>query len=292
MRHVSSIEVVCLCGCGYYSLSLFPGEINMGLADTLQREMDSKRATAALRPRVFERPQDVVEFLEGVTQNSPTSVALDMYIALREPFHGSLILWLGGEGVATLTAEQKAVLPTLSFDEKAKKRFRMSLWTKNKRSLDTDDINDIPDGSEIYIERVTVAKLFVASEQTANLAEGNASRVELVTKRGTDSEDTLSKPKDNCSAVEIDNGDTACADGSMQGTSLHADDEDERAAFDVADGDIAGGDDGTLTKANGEDESTADNGDDTAGSVGKIMNVPSKSKAKGMAKKKPRIERD
>ncbi|KAE9004240.1 hypothetical protein PR001_g17770 [Phytophthora rubi] len=125
----------------------------MGLADALQREIDSKRASAALRPRVFERPQDVVDFLEGVTQNPPTPVALDMYIAFREPFHGGLILWLGDEEVATLTAEQKAALPTLSFDEKAKNFFRLSLWTKNKRSLDADDINDIPDGAEIYIER-------------------------------------------------------------------------------------------------------------------------------------------
>ncbi|GMF23221.1 unnamed protein product [Phytophthora fragariaefolia] len=185
---------------------------------------------------------------------------------------------------------------------------------ENKQSLDTDDINDIPDGSEIYIKRVTGAKLFVASEQAAKLAEGNTSGVELLTKLDdddsetdatgrhapansqgsweTDSEDTLSKPKDNGSVVEIDNGDTACADGSMQGTSLHADDEYERAAFDVVDGDIAVGDDVTLANANGEDEGTADNGDDTAGSVGKIMNVPSKSKAKGKAKKKPRIERD
>ncbi|KAE8955195.1 hypothetical protein PR002_g31851, partial [Phytophthora rubi] len=81
----------------------------------------------------------------------------------------------------------------------------------------------------------------------------------------TDNEDTLSKPKDNCAAVEIDNGYTACADG---------------------------GDDGTLAKANGEDKGTVENGDDTAGGVGKIMNAPSKSKAKGKAKKKPRIERD
>lgn len=145
-----------------------------------------------------------------------------MYIAFREPFHGGLILWLGDEEVATPTAKQKAALPTLSFDEKAKNFFRLSLWTKNKRPLHADDIDDIPDGAEIYIERVTGAKLFVASEQTAKLAEGNASRVELVTKvddddsetdgtgrhapansQGsgeTDNEDTLSKPKDNCAA--------------------------------------------------------------------------------------------
>ncbi|OWZ03748.1 hypothetical protein PHMEG_00024465 [Phytophthora megakarya] len=100
------------------------------------------------------------------------------------------------------------LLQHLPFAEKGKHLFRLSLWSKTKRALDTIDIADIQDGEEIYVERVTGLKLFVTSQQSAKLAEGNANRVEVVTKvcsddsdgedvssQGTDSESPLNESK-------------------------------------------------------------------------------------------------
>ncbi|ETP41119.1 hypothetical protein F442_11653 [Phytophthora nicotianae P10297] len=184
----------------------------MGLAEALQREADKSSTNPPARLHAFERVQDIVEFLGANAGDLPTSISLDMFIAFREPFHGGWMLWLGDEEVSRLTPQQMAGLPHLPFEEKAQYFFRLSLWTKSKRTFDAVDIVDIPDGQEIYIERVTGIKLFVASTNSPKLAEGNASRVEVVTKvdddepepdsaapnsqasEGTDSEGTLPGP--------------------------------------------------------------------------------------------------
>ncbi|KAG6951412.1 hypothetical protein JG688_00013745 [Phytophthora aleatoria] len=143
-----------------------------------------------------------------------------MFIAYREPFHGGWMLWLGGEDVTKLTPEQKTGSPNLPFDENAKHLFRLSLWTKNKRPSDAADIIDIPDGQEIFVERVTGLKLFVASQHSSKLAEGNANRVEIVTNQGTeetDSEGIVPEPKEKNKVSDIDNTATKCVGGNTEG---------------------------------------------------------------------------
>ncbi|ETL99504.1 hypothetical protein L917_03662 [Phytophthora nicotianae] len=107
----------------------------------------------------------------------PPLISLDMYIAFREEFASGWNLWLGDEEVATLSPEQKQEMPYLSFDEKAANFFRLSLWSNKKNASGAQSITDVPDGAEIFVERVTGLSLF-----ENKLAQGNTSRVEVVTK--------------------------------------------------------------------------------------------------------------
>ncbi|GMF45959.1 unnamed protein product [Phytophthora fragariaefolia] len=51
-----------------------------------------------------------------------------------------------------------------------------------KRHPEAKDITDIPDGAEVFIARVTGLKLYLDSPAPDQMAQGNATRVELVTK--------------------------------------------------------------------------------------------------------------
>ncbi|KAG1683231.1 hypothetical protein DVH05_014746 [Phytophthora capsici] len=141
----------------------------------------------------------------------PTSISLDMFIAFRGPFHGDWMLWLGDEEVSRLSPQQKAGLPHLPFEEKAQYFFRLSFWTKSKRSFDAVDIVDIPDVQEIYVERVAGIKLFVASTNSPKLAEGNASRVEVVTKVDDD------EPEPDSAAPNSQTSEGIDSDGTLTG---------------------------------------------------------------------------
>ncbi|ETN12979.1 hypothetical protein PPTG_08975 [Phytophthora nicotianae INRA-310] len=104
---------------------------------------------------------------------------------------------------------------------------------KCKRSFDAVDIVDIPDGQEIYVERVTGIKLFVASTNSPKLAEGDARRVEVVTKvdddepehdsaapnsqasEGTDSDGTLPGSTEEVMSPPIINTPIGCAESML-----------------------------------------------------------------------------
>ncbi|EEY67217.1 uncharacterized protein PITG_04174 [Phytophthora infestans T30-4] len=111
-------------------------------------------------------------------------ISLDMYIAFREPFSCGWNLLLGDRELATLSPELKKELPEMSFDEKAANFFRLSVWHRKKRDVESQDITEIPDGAEIFVEWVTGLNLF-----ENKLAQGNTNRIEMVTKVcDTDSE--------------------------------------------------------------------------------------------------------
>ncbi|KAG1686503.1 hypothetical protein DVH05_006517 [Phytophthora capsici] len=78
-----------------------------------------------------------------------------MYIAFREPFSCGWNLWFGDRELTTLSPELKKELPEMSFDEKAANFFRLPIWQRKKRDVEAQDITEIPDGAEIFVERVT-----------------------------------------------------------------------------------------------------------------------------------------
>ncbi|KAF1787551.1 hypothetical protein JG687_00015973 [Phytophthora cactorum] len=107
----------------------------------------------------------------------------------------------------------------------------MTLTEALQRDLDKTKPN-----SPIFVERVTGLKLFVASQHSSKLAEGNANRVEIVTKvddvdddtgvpvalnsqgtEETDSEGTVPEPKEKNKVLDIDNTATKCVGGNIQG---------------------------------------------------------------------------
>lgn len=171
---------------------------SMSLAEILQSKIDHAR------PRIFETPADVVNLLRAAavasasdpattsiatspevgtsTSTKPNAakgiptIGLDMFIAFREEFYGGWILWLGTDEILKLTPDQKKQFAAMTFDEKASHFFRLTVWTKSKkREADAKAITEIPDGSEIFVERVTGLLLF-----EGKMAQGNASRVEEV----------------------------------------------------------------------------------------------------------------
>ncbi|KAG6616535.1 uncharacterized protein IUM83_13081 [Phytophthora cinnamomi] len=55
-------------------------------------------------------------------------------------------------------------------------------WCAKKRDLEAKYSTDIPGGAEVFISRVTGLKLYPDSPAPDQMAQGNAARVELVTK--------------------------------------------------------------------------------------------------------------
>ncbi|KAE9251776.1 hypothetical protein PF004_g2308 [Phytophthora fragariae] len=160
----------------------------MKLTDVLRSRIERKQEQC---PPTYEKPPDVVEMLRKATNAKlmdtastpseaakiPQSISLDMYITFREEFASGWNIWLGDEEVATLAPELKGEMPSMSFDEKADMFFRLSVWTKKKYGPNAQNINEIPDGAELYVERVTGLSLF-----ENKLAQGNTNRIELVMK--------------------------------------------------------------------------------------------------------------
>ncbi|POM76721.1 Hypothetical protein PHPALM_6005 [Phytophthora palmivora] len=169
----------------------------MSLAEILQSKIATKQeGDRQSRHRVYEKTEDVVKMLRQATTTSTNTpfqpISLDMFIAFREEFHSGWNLWLGDDEVATLPPNLKELFSAMTFDEKKLKFFRLTLWTKNKkRALDYEDITDIPDGAEEFVERVTGLSLF-----DDKMAQGNASKIEIVTRVGVELlKSTLQTPK-------------------------------------------------------------------------------------------------
>lgn len=166
----------------------------MSLTQDLLDDIEDQRRNPRFNPHrnqvVYERAQDIVTLLED-SRELPTSIALDMYIAFREQFHGGWTIWLGNEEVGTMSPDLRARLANMSPDKKARHLFRLSLWNRAFRPRDPEyvDITEIPDGSEVYVARVTGLKLFENHQSNTRQAQGNTSRIEPITNiEDTDSE--------------------------------------------------------------------------------------------------------
>ncbi|KAF4139662.1 hypothetical protein GN958_ATG11147 [Phytophthora infestans] len=143
----------------------------MELVDLLRSRIKRKQVK---RPPVYEKTPDIVEMLLKVTAvNQPDStstpsepakmppyIGLDMYIAFRDEFASGWNIWLSIEQVTKLEPELKQEMPSMSFDEKAAMFFRLSVWTNKKQDPDVQNFIEIPDGAEVYVERVTGLALF------------------------------------------------------------------------------------------------------------------------------------
>ncbi|KAJ8525239.1 hypothetical protein ON010_g15876 [Phytophthora cinnamomi] len=107
-----------------------------------------------------------------------------MFIVLREQFHDGWTLWLGTAEDANLAPAPKAAFPGLPFEKKVERLFRLTVWANSakKRDLEAKYSTDIPGGAEVFISRVTGLKLYPDSPAPDQMAQGNAARVELVTK--------------------------------------------------------------------------------------------------------------
>ncbi|KAF4137168.1 hypothetical protein GN958_ATG13636 [Phytophthora infestans] len=167
----------------------------MELADLLRSRIKRKQEK---RPPVYEKNPDIVEMLLKVTAVNPPDwtstpsepakippyISLNMYIAFLEEFASGWNIWLSDEQVTKLEPELKQEMPSMSFDEKAAMFFRLSVWTNKKQDPDAQNVTEIPDGSEVYVERVTGLALF-----ENKMAQGNTNRIEMVTKvKDTDSD--------------------------------------------------------------------------------------------------------
>ncbi|KAF4143994.1 hypothetical protein GN958_ATG05895 [Phytophthora infestans] len=167
----------------------------MELADLLRSRIKRKQEK---RSPVYENTPDIVEMLRNVTAvNPPDStstlsepakmppyISLDMYIAFREEFASGWNIWLSDEQVTKLEPKLKQEIPSMSFDENAAMCFRLSVWTNKKQDPDVQNVTEIPDGAEVYVERVTGLALF-----ENKMAQGNTNRIEMVTKvEDTDSD--------------------------------------------------------------------------------------------------------
>ncbi|KAL3657190.1 hypothetical protein V7S43_017851 [Phytophthora oleae] len=160
----------------------------MSLVEILQSKITRKQeGSPQTNESVYEKVEDIISMLRKSGASTPPSpISLDMFIAFREEFHSGWNLWLGDDEVATLSDELKEYFSSMSFDEKALKFFRLTVWTKNKkRGLDAKDITDIPNGAEIFVERVTGLRLFEDM-----MAQGNASKIEVVTRVADNSSGT------------------------------------------------------------------------------------------------------
>ncbi|KAL3669572.1 hypothetical protein V7S43_004957 [Phytophthora oleae] len=131
----------------------------MSLAEILQSKITRKQeGSPQTNESVYEKVENIISmFRKSGASTPPSPISLDMFIA----FH-----------------ELKEYFSSMSFDKKALKFFRLTVWTKNKkRGLDAKDITDIPNGAEIFVERVTGLRLF-----EDKMAQGNASKIEVVTR--------------------------------------------------------------------------------------------------------------
>ncbi|KAG3142075.1 hypothetical protein PI126_g15215 [Phytophthora idaei] len=84
------------------ALRNLPSKDDMRLADDLQQEIDYE-IDASPRLPIYVRAPGIVKMLGRDAKKRLTAIALDMFIAFKEEFHGGVVLWLGESKINELT---------------------------------------------------------------------------------------------------------------------------------------------------------------------------------------------